>query len=172
MTDAHNLPLKLNICDIFNSLPITTRSMTTMQKLLFFLMRIWSFALLSTLPVAAFAARSATEPVLRCFVTYAGSTEVIETGLSSDPYQIAAQDIQGRFRFKPVMIGEHGRISYIKLYAYFQTSKTDIPIHQASYFPPFRQSKQAYLLTPHNSLYAGEVERELQYHCTLKNLAS
>ncbi|WP_230403974.1 hypothetical protein [Undibacterium curvum] len=143
-----------------------------MQKLLFCLMQIWGYALISMLPVAAFAVSPAKEPILRCFVTYAGSTEVIETGLSSNPYQVAAHDIQGRFRFKPVMIGEHGRISYIKLYTYFQTNKTDIPIHQASYFPPFRRNKQAYLLTPHNSLYAGEVERELQYHCTLKNLAS
>ncbi|MBC3936553.1 hypothetical protein [Undibacterium rugosum] len=130
------------------------------------------FVLLNALPVSALNTSPAKEPLLACFVTYAGSTEVIETGLSANPYQIEAKDIQGRFRFKPVMIGEQGHIRYIKIYAYFQTSKTDLPIHQASYFPPFRRSKQAYLLTPYNALYAGEVERELQYHCTLKNIAS
>lgn len=109
-------------------------------------------------------------PLLRCEVIYAGATYIVETAPTADPYSVGAADIGERFRFKAVMVGVDKPIDYIKLYAYFQTRRKDIPIHQATYLPPFTVSEQPYLLTPHNYLYAGEVERELQYHCTLQGV--
>jgi len=102
-------------------------------------------------------------PLLRCEVIYAGSTYLVETGPTADPYSVAAVDIGERFRFKAVMVGVDKPIDYIKLYAYFQTRRKDIPVHQATYLPPFAVSELPYQLTPHNYLYAGEVERELQF---------
>ena len=109
-------------------------------------------------------------PLLRCEVIYAGVTYTVVSTPSSDPYSVEAVDIGERFRFKAVMVGVDKPIDYIKLYAYFQTRRKDIPIHQATYLPPFAASDEAYLLTPQNYLYAGDVERELQYHCTLQGV--
>ncbi|HTD03145.1 hypothetical protein [Undibacterium sp.] len=109
-------------------------------------------------------------PLLRCEVTYAGTLYIVETAPTNDPYSIAAVDIGERFRFKAVMIGIDKPVDYIKLYAYFQTRHKDMPIHQATYLPPFTVSDKPTLLTPQNYLYAGDVERELQYQCTLQGV--
>lgn len=123
------------------------------------------------LAMALFSAGNAhAKPLLRCHVTYAGSTQIIETTPTTDPYAIEPVDIGGRFLFKAVMTGKENSIDYIKLYAYFQTRHKDMPIHQATYYPPFTLSKSPVQLTPKNSLYAGDVERELQYFCTLQEV--
>ncbi|MFX7739769.1 hypothetical protein ABTJ99_20450, partial [Acinetobacter baumannii] len=66
------------------------------------------------------------QPLLRCYVSYAGSTTVVESPLTEDPYKVLSTDIAGRFRFKAVMIGKAQHIDYIKLYAYFQTRRADV----------------------------------------------
>jgi hypothetical protein len=88
-------------------------------------------------------------PWLRCVVGYAGSTQLIETGVTNDPYSVESVDINGRFKFKAVMNGSASTINYIKLYAFFQTRSADVPIHQATYYPPFQLSKQ-------NAIHAEE----------------
>jgi len=108
-------------------------------------------------------------PLLRCYATYAGETHVIEAQASDNPYQIEPIDIGGRFKLKVDMHGKQNTIDYIKIYAYFQTSHGDVPIHEASYYPPFQIRSEALALTPFNRLYAGPLERELQYHCTLQD---
>ena len=115
-----------------------------------------------------FTASAQAAPLLRCDVTYAGATQVVEARVTQDPYSIESVDIGGRFRFKAVMIGKGAKIEYIKLYGYFQQRRKDIPIHQATYLPPYPKSSKPVLLTPFNQLYAGDVERELQYQCTLE----
>jgi hypothetical protein len=105
-------------------------------------------------------------------VTYAGTTQTIESKISSDPYEVQSVDIGGRFRFKAVMVGTNYQPAYIKLYAYFQGKHKDLPIHQATYLAPFSPSSAPVTLTPMNYLYASEVERELQYHCTLQGVKS
>ncbi|MBC3874534.1 hypothetical protein H8K55_13125 [Undibacterium sp. LX15W] len=117
-------------------------------------------------------AHATNAPLLRCEVTYAGTTQQIDTQLSNDPYTAQIHDIGGRFSFKAVMIGEPNKpIHYIKLYAYLQGRDFDIPIHQATYQAtrqaPIRVAKTMRALTPFNHLYAGEVEREMQYQCYL-----
>lgn len=107
--------------------------------------------------------------LLRCYVTYAGQTQIITTSMQASPYETRAEDIQGRFRFKPVMVGAAQRIDYIKLYAYFQSRTGDVLIHQASYQPPFLLQPQEFFFTPENRLYAGPLERELEYRCSLQN---
>lgn len=118
----------------------------------------------------AFSANAYASPLLRCHVSYAGSTQIIEAHASKDPYTIESVNIGERFRFKAVMIGSGETIDYIKLYSYFQARHKDIMIHQATYLPPFKESGEAIMLTPVNHLYASDVERELQYHCTLQGV--
>jgi hypothetical protein len=108
--------------------------------------------------------------LLRCHVSYADQTQIIDVFPHSEPYETQAVDIGGRFTFKAVMIGEATNIKHIALYAFFQSSPKDLPIHEAVYRGPFKLNTVPTLLTPYNHLYAGEVERELKYHCNLSKV--
>lgn len=105
--------------------------------------------------------------VLRCYVSYADQTEIIDTFPQSSGYETKPIDIGGRFTFKAVMIGQAKKLDHIALYAYFQANPKDLPIHEAIYRGPFKLNNRPTLITPYNHLYAGEVERELKYHCEL-----
>jgi len=109
-------------------------------------------------------------PLLHCDVTYAGSTHVVETTPVADPYPVAQHDIGGRFLFKAVMVGQDSRVDYVKLYAYLDARKQPLMIQEAIYLPPFQASAAPYALTGTQHLYAGPVERELIYGCTLQGV--
>lgn len=111
-------------------------------------------------------------PLLRCDVTYAGSTTVIETRPVADPYPVASVDIGGRFRFKAIMVGDAARVDYIKLYAYLDTRRQPLLVQEATYLPPFKTTPAPYLLTGEQHLFAGPVERELMYSCSLAGVQS
>lgn len=132
---------------------------TILQSLVLF------FGVLSC--ASATTATAVTSPILRCEVSYAGTTHIIETSFIQDPYLAPIHDIGGRFSFKAVMVGVNKKIDYIKLYAYLQGRELDTPIHQATYRKPIYMSNTMKALTPFNHLYAGEVEREMQYQCFL-----
>lgn len=127
-------------------------------------------AVILTALLLASAAHAA--PLLRCEVTYAGTTHVVQATPGADPYTAPSVEIGGRFRFKAVLLGSERRIEAINLYAYLDARRQPILIHQAKYLPPFRRSVALYALTGHNYLYASDVERELQYSCTLQGVRS
>ncbi|MEY4978505.1 MAG: hypothetical protein RLZZ352_775 [Pseudomonadota bacterium] len=106
-------------------------------------------------------------PRLHCALTYAGSTQVLEAGPVADPYRVASVDVGGRFRFKAVMVGQDKPVDYIKLYAYLDTARQPVLVQQITYLPPFAQGNS---LTGKQFIYAGPVERELQYECTLNEV--
>lgn len=109
-------------------------------------------------------------PLLRCDVAYAGTTHRIEARPVMDPYPVPSVDIGGRFRFKAVMVGDATRVERILIYAYLDTARQPILVQQAKYLPPFRVTDKPYPLTGEQHLYAGPVERELIYSCTLEGL--
>jgi hypothetical protein len=111
------------------------------------------------------------QPLLRCHVAYAGTSHTIETGPVADPYPVPSVDIGGRFRFKAVMVGSPARIDFIKLYAYLDAKRQPVLVQEVKYLPPFRVTPDPYLLTGEQYLYAGPVERELNYRCTLQGVA-
>lgn len=115
---------------------------------------------------SAFAA-----PLLHCDVTYAGSTQTVETRVVADPYPVASVDIAGRFRFKAVMVGRDTLIDYIKLYAYVETPRQPVLIQQLTYRPPFLVTNVPDGLTGEQRVYAGPRERELLYRCSLQEVA-
>jgi hypothetical protein len=106
-------------------------------------------------------------PLLRCEVTYAGSTQTIEATPVVDPYPVASVDIGGRFWFKPVVVGQGNRVNYVKLYAYLDTASQPVLIQEVKYLPPFSSAQPPASLTGEQHLYAGHLERELIYNCTL-----
>lgn len=109
-------------------------------------------------------------PLLRCDVSYAGTTHAIEARPVMDPYPVPSVDIGGRFRFKAVMVGSAARVERILIYAYLDTARQPILVQQAKYLPPFRVTDKPYPLTGEQHLYAGPVERELIYSCTLQGI--
>lgn len=127
-----------------------------------------------TLPLAiacaaVFALTAAhASPALRCQLTYAGNTQTLEATPARDPYSVASVDVGGRFRFKAVVVEEGGQLEYIKLYAYLDTRRQPVLVQQATYLPPFANTPS---LTGKLFVYAGEVERELQYECSLQGVA-
>ena len=132
--------------------------------------------LVSGLLLAALPALAAATPLLRCDVAYAGTTHTVEARPVSDPYPVASVDIGGRFRFKPVMVGQGDAVAYIKLYSYLETRRQPVLIHMLRYLPPFPSPSPApgsstINLTGQQTLYAGPVERELQYQCFLQGVS-
>lgn len=107
-------------------------------------------------------------PTLHCQLTYAGSTQTLEATPVANPYPVAAVDVGGRFRFKAVMVGDGTQLDYIKLYAYLDTRRQPVLVQQITYLPPFAATAS---LTGKQFVYAGEVERELQYECSLQGVA-
>ena len=101
-------------------------------------------------------------------MTYAGSTQVLEVAPVSDPYPVASVDVGGRFRFKAVMVGNERQADYVKLYAYLDAKHQPVLVQQITYLPPFPQGNT---LTGKQFIYAGPVERELQYECKLQGVA-
>ena len=103
---------------------------------------------------------------LQCQVTYAGTTHTVLADPVQDPYPVPSVDIGGRFRFKPIVVGTAQRVDRVLIYAYLVDGAQALPIHQAKFLPPFSASPQS--LTGQQHLYAGPLERELMYSCTLQ----
>lgn len=117
---------------------------------------------------AAFAS-----PALECEVTYAGHTQTVVAHPVADPYPVPAVDIAGRFRFKPIVVGDDRRIRRVLIYVYLETDAQPVLIQQAKYLPPFpgADASGSMALTGQQYLYAGALERELIYQCQLKGSA-
>lgn len=129
------------------------------------------FRLLLSLMLAGMSTSAAASPRLLCQVNYAGNNRTVVAKPVADVYAVPSVDIGGRFRFKAVMAGSGAQVDRIALYAY---RTDDLPqpllIHQAKYLPPFARSSQPLALTGEQRLYAGPLERELIYSCTLEGL--
>ena len=115
---------------------------------------------------AGIAAHAA--PLLRCEVTYAGTTQVIETRPTADAYEVKPVDIAGRFLFKVVMSAPKGKLNYVLIYTYLQQEPRPLLLQQAKYFAPVKQSTRPFLLTGEQHIYGGPIERELIYRCNLQ----
>ena len=143
----------------------------------FFIHKPWR-SVASALGAFFFCGLATAAPLLTCQVTYAGSTHTVLARPVADPYPVPSVDIGGRFGFKAVMVGDAGHVSRILLYAYQDATPNPVLIHQAKYLPPFqatpsgaaRSPAQTMDLTGQHYLYAGPVERELIYSCTLEGV--
>lgn len=109
-------------------------------------------------------------PLLRCQVSYAGAAHTIEARPVADPYPVPSVDIDGRFRFKAVVVGSDAKVERILLYVYRDTKRQPILLQEAKYLPPYPASASPTPLTGEQHLYAGVAERELMYHCTLEGM--
>lgn len=131
------------------------------------LFRLLQLALLQTAAALTPAAWSA--PVLRCALTYAGATQIVDTTPQPDAYGTALVDVYERFWFKPVVVGHGQQIEYIALSAYVDTEEGPLLVQQNKYLPPFSptSTKSRTSLTGQQYVYAGNLRREFQYNCSL-----
>lgn len=125
------------------------------------------FAAITLMPEAAFAA-----PLLRCKIEQSGATFVVESSPGLDPYGVAAVAINKNFRFKAVVIGNQEKVDYVKIYAYDMGKRQAILLHEAKYLAPLMQTAQAaelapFQLTGMHYLYSPDLNREMQYGCSL-----
>ncbi len=113
-------------------------------------------------------ATATAAPRLRCHIEQGGTSQVLEFAPVADPYSVPAISINGRFRFKAVVIGDARSVQYINLYTYYQTERRLLLLHEAKYQAPTIQANPARdALTGGNYLYSPGREREFQYGCAL-----
>ena len=126
-----------------------------------------AISLLIWLPSTVFAAASS----LRCEIHQDGETYTVDFLPSADPYTVEAKNINGKFRFKAIIVGNDQLIESIKIYTYYQEQHQVVLLHEARYTPPFKQSpSSSAALTGVNYLYSPRLEHELQYGCTLRDV--
>jgi hypothetical protein len=112
-------------------------------------------------------------PRLSCEILQGGSTLKLQFEPVSDPYVVKAIDINERFRFKAVMVGNEQKVDYIKLYAYYLSAGQAVLLHEAKYLSPVPQNHAAPdALTGQHYVYSPELGREMQYGCALLEVAS
>lgn len=120
------------------------------------------------LALACASATALAAPRLSCEILQGGSTQTLQFDPVSDPYPVKAVNINDRFRFKAVMVGQAGQVAYIKLYAYAWSSGKAVLLHQVRYLTPVPQAQAGpHALTGLHAVYSPELGREMQYGCAL-----
>ncbi len=111
---------------------------------------------------------SKAAPQLSCEVSQGGETRVLEFSSVSNPYAVKAQDINRRFRFKAVMVGNGQTVDYINLYIYYLSSGQAVLLYQTKFLSPVPQKKaMPYALTGYHYVYSPVLGREMQFGCAL-----
>lgn len=105
---------------------------------------------------------------LRCEVTYAGKTHHLEVPPTQDPYSVESVSIDDRFYFKGVHVQGPGSEPRIAIYVYREGQTQAVLIQQVLLKPPYPRSTTGPAdLFGEQRLYAGKLERELIYRCSL-----
>ena len=128
--------------------------------------------LFGMLAAGLFPATASASPRLRCQLNHSGVLQVVEFMPVSDPYSVTAIDLNGRFRFKAVVVGDEQKIDAISLYTYYQSKRQPVLLLQAKYLAPVAHSAPApAALTGTNYVYSPDLEREFQYGCAVYEVA-
>ena len=124
------------------------------------------------LAVAFFSSIASASPRLRCQLNQGDTAQVLDFAPVLDPYSVKAVDLNGRFRFKAVVVGDEHKIDYIKLYTYYQSQRQAVLLHEAKYLTPVPEpGAGSAALTGTNTLYSPNLGREFQYACALIEVA-
>jgi hypothetical protein len=135
-------------------------------------LRQWLFVAAGFVILALGLACASAAPLLRCKIEQGGKTQVLEFSPVLDPYAAKAVDINGRFRFKAVVVGDARQIEYIKIYTYDFPRRQPVLLHEVKYLVPVAGTvARPASLTGVNYIYSPRLERELQYECVLQESA-
>jgi hypothetical protein len=135
-------------------------------------LRRWNFLIAGFVILALGSACASATSLLRCKIEQGGKTQLLEFSPGPDPYAAKAFDINGRFRFKAVVVGDTRQIEYIKIYTYDFPKRQPVLLHEAKYLVPVAGTvARPASLTGVNYIYSPRLERELQYECVLQESA-
>lgn len=125
----------------------------------------------ASLTLGCASATAEAAPRLSCEILQGGSTQTLQVDPVSDPYTVKALNINDRFRFKAVVVGNARQVDYIKLYAYTWSSGKAVLLHQVRYLSPTPQAQGSpHALTGLHAIYSPELGREMQYGCALREV--
>lgn len=114
-------------------------------------------------PAAALAA-----PELRCQVSLNGSTHQHTFKPMRNPYEAGSVDLDDRFRFKAVVVGETQTVEHVHLYVYYLTRRQPMLLQHAKYVQPQAQPQPLPdALTGRVAVYSPVLGKELAYACAL-----
>ncbi len=89
----------------------------------------------------------------------------------ADPYNVKALEINERFHFKAVVIGDAKQVDYIKIYVHYATWAHPQPLYQGSWLKPATSATTSPdALTGKVRLYAPGLEQELEFGCALREV--
>lgn len=123
--------------------------------------------LVAGLLAAVLALPAAGEPRLRCELEQGGDILVHEVAPTADPYRVRGVEINGRFRFKAVLVGDAAQVESVNLYTWYLAPRRPVILHLAKYLAPAVQPPGAAPFTGQQFLYSPGREREFRYACTL-----
>lgn len=120
---------------------------------------------------ASSPALAATDPHLQCRLEQGPTVVDVEARTVRDPYRVPPVRIN-TFRFKAVMVGDAGRVAYIKLYTYYDTPRGAHLLHEVKYLEPRPHAGAGPSgLTGTVLLYEPLLGREFRYGCALVGAA-
>ena len=124
------------------------------------------------LAAAGVSTTASASPRLRCQLNHSGVLQIVDFTPVSNPYNVKAVDLNGRFRFKAVVVGDEQKIDYISLYTYYQSKRQPVLLHQAKYLSPVADvAPNPTALTGTNYVHSPDLEREFQYACAVYEVA-
>lgn len=107
-------------------------------------------------------------PLLRCQFEVNANTYQHDFTPVADPYKAESVDLDGRFRFKAVMLADAHRVSLINLYVFYQTRRQPMIMQHTKYVEPLAQLDPApHALTGQVAVYSPFLGKELKYACAL-----
>ena len=107
---------------------------------------------------------------LSCEVTYAGATHRLAICPTQEPHQIGGVSVGDRFRFKATHVNDDKLSSRIGIYVYLETPTFPLLLQHVVLRPPYPMPPAGGTidLLGEQHLYAGPLERELIYRCSMK----
>jgi len=118
-----------------------------------------------TLAASLAMAGPALADSVACHIIYGGENFTVDAAPTRDPYRAEAVKIGRYFKFKLVYAALPVTGESIKAYVYGVSTGTPVPIHQATWRPPFDARAEGWGFTGFHSLYEPSKSSEIQYWC-------
>ena len=113
----------------------------------------------------ALASTDADASGVRCHIIYGGENFTIDATPTNDPYRVGNVKIGRYFEFKLVYAKSPVTGESIKAHVYGVSTGVPVPIHQATWRPPFDTRADSPGFTGFHSLYEPSKSSEIQYWC-------